>query len=290
MSLFAYMFRRNVGRVDRERDAAIALPEGVHSALNISYGRHGKWNRMDIYYPKGTTQSLPTIVSIHGGGYVYGTKEVYRRYCMSLAQRGFTVVNFNYRLAPEAKFPAPLADTNAVLDYICRHAEEYHIDPQRIFLVGDSAGAQLTSHYAAIWSNPEFASLFDFKVPDVRILAVGLNCGMYDTSHMTAFPRKGMAKDYLGRKIPADDPRFGVLDAIGSSFPPAHITTACHDFLRQNAQPMLEFLTAKGVHAEMKCYGTEEAEHIGHVFHVNIALPEATECNDDQTAFFKKYL
>jgi acetyl esterase/lipase len=92
------------------------------------------------------------------------------------------------------------------------------------------------------------------------------------------------------QKIPADDPRFKVLDAITAAFPPAHITTACHDFLRQNAQPMQEFLSAKGIHAEMKCYGTEDATHIGHVFHVNISLPEATQCNDDQIAFFKRYL
>jgi acetyl esterase/lipase len=113
---------------------------------------------------------------------------------------------------------------------------------------------------------------------------------MYDVADMTGFPRKGIAKDYLGKKIPADDPRFNVLSAIGPSFPPAHITTACHDFLRQNAQPMYEFLTAKGIEAEVKCYGTEDDETIGHVFHVNISLPEATACNDDQTAFFKKYL
>jgi acetyl esterase/lipase len=81
-----------------------------------------------------------------------------------------------------------------------------------------------------------------------------------------------------------------VLDAIDSRFPPAHITTACHDFLRQNAQPMFEFLTAKSIEAEVKCYGTEDDETIGHVFHVNISLPEATACNDDQTAFFKRYL
>ena len=290
MSLFAYLFRRNVGRVDRKRDAAIPLPEGVESIRNISYGRHGKWNRTDIYFPEGTDHPLPTIVSIHGGGYVYGTKEVYRRYGMDLAKRGFTVVNFNYRLAPEAKFPAPLEDTNAVLTFLVQNAEKYHIDPQRIFLVGDSAGGQLASHYGAIWSNPEFASLFHFKVPNIRIPAVGLNCGMYDIAHMTAFPRKDMAKDYLGKKIPADDPRFGVLDAIGAAFPPAHITTACHDFLRPCAQPMLELLTRKGVHAEMSCYGSEEAEHIGHVFHINIALPEATQCNNDQIAFFKQYL
>ena len=290
MSLFAFTFRITAGRSDRKRDAAIPLPTGVVSLRNISYGRHGKWNLTDIYYPEGTAQPLPTIVSIHGGGYVYGTKEIYRRYCMSLAQRGFTVVNFNYRLAPESKFPAPIEDTNALISFLCDHAREYHIDPSRMFLVGDSAGGQLVSHYAAIWSNPDFAGLFSFRVPDITLLAVGLNCGMYDTKDMTGFPRKGLARDYLGSKIPADDPRFMVLDAIDSRFPPAHITPACHDFLRENAQPMEAYLTGKGVPAEMKCYGTEDATHIGHVFHVNISLPEATQCNDDQTAFFRRYL
>lgn len=290
MSLFALLFRITAGRNDRKRDSVIPLPEEVVSHLDVPYGSHGKWSLTDIYYPEGTTEKLPTIVSIHGGGYVYGTKEIYRRYCMSLAQRGFTVVNFNYRLAPEAKFPAPLEDTNALITFACENAEKFHIDSQRMFIVGDSAGAQLASHYTAIVSNPEFAKLFDFKVPDIKLLAVGLNCGMYDVADMTGFPRKGIAKDYLGKKIPADDPRFNVLGAIGPSFPPAHIVTSCHDFLRQNAQPMYEFLTAKGSEAEVKCYGTEDDETIGHVFHVNISLPEATACNDDQTAFFKKYL
>jgi acetyl esterase/lipase len=290
MSLFALSFRITASRTDRKRDSVIPLPEGVVSHLNLSYGPHGKWNRTDIYYPEGTDHPLPTIVSIHGGGYVYGTKEIYRRYCMSLASRGFTVVNFNYRLAPEARFPAPLEDTNALLTFVCENAEKFHIDPRRMFLVGDSAGAQLTSHYAAIRSNPAFAKLFGFHVPDVKLLAIGLNCGMYDVKGMTNFPRKGIVKDYLGKKIPANDPRFDVLNAIGEGYPPAHITTACHDFLRQNAQPMLEYLQGKGIDAEMKCYGTEDNESIGHVFHVNISLPEATECNDDQTAFFKRYL
>lgn len=290
MSLFALAFRISAGHNDRKRDSVIPLPEGVVSHLDVSYGSYGKWSLTDIYYPEGTTQPLPTIVSIHGGGYVYGTKEIYRRYCMSLAQRGFTVVNFNYRLSPEAKFPAPLEDTNDVITFACENAEKYHIDPQRMFLVGDSAGAQLVSHYAAIRSNPAFAKLFSFKVPNIRLLAVGLNCGMYDVMGMTGFPRKGLAKDYLGKKIPANDPRFDVLNSIDSNFPPAHIVTSCHDFLRQNAQPMFEFLTAKGIEAEVKCYGTEDNKKIGHVFHVNISLPEATACNDDQIAFFKHYL
>ena len=53
---------------------------------------------------------------------------------------------------------------------------------------------------------------------------------------------------------------------------------------------MYQFLTEKGVDAAWKCYGTEDNEKIGHVFHVNILLPEAVECNDDSAAFFRKYL
>jgi acetyl esterase/lipase len=290
MSLFALMFRIQATRTDRRRDAAIPFPHGVTSILNIPYGPHRKWHLTDIYFPEGTAAPLPTIVSIHGGGYVYGTKEIYRRYCMSLAQRGFTVVNFNYRLAPEAKFPAPLQDTNALMTFLLDNAEKYHIDPQRILLVGDSAGAQLASHYAAIWSNRDFSGLFDFTVPNIRICALGLNCGMYDAAAMAAFPRKSPALEYLGRKLPAEDPRLAVLDAIRKGFPPTHITTACHDFLRSDAQPLYDLLTSRGISTEMKCYGTEEDTTIGHVFHVNIALPEATICNDDQTGFFLRYV
>ena len=286
MSFHSFLFRLNAGRTDRKRDRAIPLPDGITECRNIAYGKHGKWNRLDVYYPNGTNTPLPTIISIHGGAYVYGTKEIYRRYCMDLARRGFSVVNFSYRLAPEWKFPTPLIDTNTVMEWVCRNADTYHLDPTRLFIVGDSAGAQLTSQYAAIATNPNYAALFDFTVPDISIRAVGLNCGMYDAAALAAGERKSIAKDYLGTRIPADDPRLAVLENITEQFPPAHITTACHDFLRECAKPMEEFLNSKGIQTVMNCYGKDSDTAIGHVFHVNITLPEATECNDAQCEFF----
>ena len=211
-------------------------------------------------------------------------------YGMDMARRGFAFVNFNYRLAPKWKFPTPLWDTNSVMEWICRNAARYHLDPNRIILVGDSAGAQLASQYAAMATNPDYAALFHMTVPEITIRALGLNCGMYDMAQRGAQPRKGIQLDYLGRDFPADDPRLQVLEAIGENYPPAYITTACHDFLRPCAQPMYEFLTAKGIRAAWKCYGTEEDESIGHVFHVNIPLPEAIRCNDDAAAFFREVL
>ena len=290
MSFHSIMFNISASRSDKKRDAAIPLPEGITQCRNISYGIHGKDSLLDVYYPEGTTDRLPTIVSIHGGSYVYGSKEIYRRYGMDMAKRGFAFVNFNYRLAPKWKFPTPLYDTNAVMEWVCRNAARYHLDPSRIILVGDSAGAQLASQYAAIATNPRYAEKFPIKVPGITIRALGLNCGMYDAAERGKSPRKGIALDYFGKNFPDDDPRLQVLQAITDRYPPAYITTACHDFLRECAQPMHDYLTTKGIPAQWKCYGTEEDKSIGHVFHVNIILPEAVRCNDDAAEFFRKYL
>ena len=289
MTFSSFRFCLSAGHSDKKRDAAIPVPEGVTERRNISYGSHGDDNLLDVYYPQGTIGSLPTIVSIHGGGYVYGTKEIYRRYGMDMARRGFAFVNFNYRLAPKWKFPTPLADTNAVMEWIVKNARQYHLDPDRVILLGDSAGAQLTSQYAAMQSDPEYGALFGLKLARVNIRAVGLNCGLYNLSEMGAAPRRGMHKDYFG-KLPKDDPRFRCLESIGANYPPAYITTGTEDFLRENAEPMCAFLRERGVEAEWKCYGREGDKKVCHVFHVNILLPEAVECNDDAAAFFKKYV
>ena len=290
MTLEALLFRLSAGRSDKKRDAAIPLPAGITECRNISYGPHGKENLLDVYFPEGTSGPLPTIISIHGGGYVYGTKEIYRRYGMDMARRGFAFVNFNYRLAPGWKFPTPLCDTNSVLHWVVKNAARYHLDPDRLFLVGDSAGAQLASQYAAMWANPVYAALFQLKLPKVRIRALGLNCGLYDMVARASEPRKGLHLDYFGRDLSPDDPRFRVLESIGSNYPPAFITTGTCDFLRQNAEPMCRFLTEKGVDARWRCYGREGDKKVCHVFHVNIPLPEAQQCNDDEAAFFREFL
>lgn len=288
MSIEAYLFRRGAGKNDRKRNAATVHPAGVHCCDDVRYGPE-KDHLLNVYYPEGTAAPLPTIVSIHGGGYVYGSKEVYHHYCASLASRGFTVVNFNYRLAPRHKFPAPLEDTNRVMKWLVACAGKYHMDPGKVFLVGDSAGAQLASQYAAIWSNPAYATHFPFTVPQIQLRAIGLNCGMYDLS-ARAQKRKGIAADYMPKGMAPNDPRLDVLGSIGPGYPPADLTTAQNDFLRDNAQPMAEFLESKGVEARYKIYGTPEQKHISHVFHVDIRNPEATECNDAQCDFFRAHL
>ena len=292
MSIQSILFRRGAGKSDRKRDAQIPLPLGVTQICDISYGPYGKANLLDVYFPEGAGL-CPVIVNVHGGGFVYGNKEIYKRYCMDLARRGFTVVNINYRLAPRWKFPTPMEDIHNALIWLMEQGEAFHADTNNIFMVGDSAGAQLASQYAAMVTNPAYMALFGPYKPGpgpIRLRAVGLNCGLFDMKMVASNHRKGLELDYLGKKIANEDPRLDVLGAITPAFPPAHITTACHDFLRPAAQPMFDHLSANGIPCKIDIYGSEEDEATGHVFHVNILKPEAIRCNDDQCAFFRTFL
>ena len=100
MSFTSWMVRRTFKKSDDRRDAGITVPDTVVRYLDILYGTNPKWESLDVYRPADQEGPLPVIVSVHGGGWVYGDKELYQYYCMNLAERGFAVVNFTYRLAP----------------------------------------------------------------------------------------------------------------------------------------------------------------------------------------------
>ena len=179
MSFQALLFNINASRADRKRDAAIPLPTGVTECRNISYDQYGLSSLLDVYYPENTTGPLPTIVSIHGGGYVYGSKEIYRRYGMDMARRGFAFVNFNYRLAPEYKYPCGFLDCCRLMDFLAKNADEYRLDLSRLYMVGDSAGAQIASQYGALYSNEKYAGTYKTYQKVYSRQRQGWNIGHY---------------------------------------------------------------------------------------------------------------
>lgn len=279
---------------DKKRDEKLTVPENMANFYDISYGPHGESNLLDIYKTSDVNQAQATIVNIHGGAWVYGSKEVYKFYCMSLALRGFTVVNINYRLAPENLFPSALEDINSAITFIEKHAGEYCIDKEKLVLVGDSAGAQLASHYAAIFTNPDFAKLYGFTIPNVKIKAVGLNCGIYDPNTRLQNDLDDIFWAYIGQNTDIKSKDFqqkiDVLSNITPDFPPAFVMSSHRDFLLPQAQPMYDLLKSKGIEAVIKIYGAPNRRDIGHVFHVNMNLPEAKLCNDDECNFFRKFI
>ncbi|MBR6452344.1 MAG: alpha/beta hydrolase, partial [Lachnospiraceae bacterium] len=281
MSCEGFMLRLNARKNDKKRNAKYRIPEEVTYVRNLSYGPDPKYHTLDLCYPRDAEDDLPVIISVHGGGYVYGSSSVYQFYCADLAKRGFLVVNFNYRLAPKHRFPAPLEDLSRVTDWILSHQYAYPFDTENVFLVGDSAGAQIASNYAAIYANEEYRSLFGFEKPEITIRAVALCCGFYDLKGRMNV--KGIIRDYLGKHPEKYGEKLNVLDHIREGYPPTYLFTSHGDFLIAECEPMADLLKERGIECVDEVYGDEKT---GHVFHVDIEGPYAARANDDVTAFF----
>ncbi len=87
----------------------------------------------------------PAVVVVHGGGWLAGNKWTISGYAQQLAELGICVLNINYRLAPDARFPAQVDDVREALLYLSDHAQDLSIDPARIGLFGYSAGGHLSA-------------------------------------------------------------------------------------------------------------------------------------------------
>lgn len=289
---------------DAKRDKGLVEPEDIKKFRDISYGPYDKWNLLDVYVPadkennaaikagKSGVTAFPVLFNIHGGGYFYGDKELYRFYCMRLAQFGFAVVNINYRLSPEFHFPSPLEDAMAVMEWIDKNADEYGLDKENVFMVGDSAGAQLTSQFACIFTNPDYAKLFGLKAPEaIKLRAIGLACGMYKMPERAHSESDDLIMhDYLGDMKLLEDPRVELHSNITKDYPAAYLFTSYCDFLYTECEPFAKFLTDKGLDAKFDIYGSKEAKEVAHVFHCNLRLDEGEKANKAQAEFFKEHI
>ncbi|MEI5993627.1 alpha/beta hydrolase [Candidatus Enterococcus mansonii] len=281
--------RTQMSENDAKRDAGLIEPDTLETFKNLSYGSYGTENTFDIYYPKGTTHCLPTIINIHGGGFFYGDKELYRFYTMYLATQGFTVVNFNYRLAPDHHYPAPLEDTNALMHWLIEHGKNYYVNLDQLFLVGDSAGAQLVEQYATMTSNPVYAQKFPFEIAPIHFKAVAMNCGAYFIGQSD--PINQDFPFYFGETISSTlESQFPIESYITEAFPPAFITTATHDFLKDLAQPLVDLLQSKNVETTYRLYANQDNTRLEHVFHINQKSDIAKQCNNETLTFFRKFL
>ena len=330
MSVSAIIFTLACKKGDIERDSGLTTPENIERFDNIQYGKNKKWNVLDVYRPKSVQETenqvapsiplspLPVIVNFHGGGWVYGDKELYQFYCMRLAQSGFAVVNFTYRLAPRYKFPSPLQDMNSVMEFIFENAEKFGFDTHHIFFAGDSAGAHLASLYTEFCICPElmknelFPNGLGFE-PKREFIpkALLLNCGMYDVFYSMNLPRqddggvsfisKNVMKDFCGKKMRCGKISDGTVKAdamykfispvnhITKDFPPCFVMSANQDFLHEQYPFLIAQLEKNGVKHEKRFYGTDE-KPLTHVFHLNMKSEDAEICNQEEIEFLRQWV
>jgi acetyl esterase/lipase len=153
---------------------ALAPTAGLEIHRGIAYGVHDR-NGLDVYAPAERTGKVPAVVFYYGGAWDSGAKSEYLFAAQALASRGFVVVVPDYRLYPEVVFPAFLEDAAAAAAWAHRNVARYGGDPDRLYLMGHSAGAHLAAMVAL---DPRFLARQGLK-PDVLAGFIGL-AGPYD--------------------------------------------------------------------------------------------------------------
>lgn len=306
MSVASDKMRRLASLGDEKRDRGLTTPAYVKRYDDIQYGPDPDWNVLDVYRNRYWTGKKPVILIVHGGGWVYGSKEVYQYYGMDFVRRGFAVVNYSYRLAPEHKYPSSLEDTLLVADFVMKNAEKYGFDTDNLFAVGDSAGGSLLGMLCDYLADPDYReSVRAYKkkldgsdmppVPDgFSLQAIGMNCGAYHLFDENGKTDRDQDQELMRDLFthgadPEEQKLVNITDHIGASFPPAYIMTAQGDFLNAQAPVLLEACKKAGVEAEMHIYGTEE-DPLYHVFHVTVQSEEGRRCNDEECVFFRKHM
>jgi len=120
------------------------LTSSHRTISNVTYMRASGYDaQMDVYVARSATPA-PTLVYIHGGGWVGGTKEGAVLQVMPYLAMGWTVANVEYRLARNALAPAAVEDTRCALRWVLDHASDYNVDTSRVVLTGHSAGGHLS--------------------------------------------------------------------------------------------------------------------------------------------------
>ncbi|WP_238943201.1 alpha/beta hydrolase [Planococcus beijingensis] len=220
------------------------ITERVKIIKNLSYSDSAN-SFLDIYRPKNATVSMPVILWIHGGGYVGGSKDSRQDYALALADAGYVVANIDYALAPEALYPGPVLQANQALAYLQLHAAEYGGDMERVFVGGDSAGAQIASQVAALVSNVELAETMAIQpaIANSQLQGALLLCGLYnlDTVRATAFPNIDyFLSAYTGAEPFESFPKIDELSTVqhvSPEYPPVFITVGDADpFVSQSIE------------------------------------------------------
>jgi acetyl esterase/lipase len=208
-------FSRQVPFIPRQSATHELTTDVVYAEMD------GEPLRYDHYRPLGVGGPTPCVVFVHGGGWAGGDPSQAAGNGMHFARRGIATVSISYRLAPSFRFPACLDDVRRGLRWVRAHAGEFDVDPDRLVLMGLSAGAHLAmlAHLASDVPalDPDLpAALRDVGEEVVGVIA---HYGPYDLARRRAGGAWDPIRDLMGERV--DDPEW-----LRTASPVAHAAGA----------------------------------------------------------------
>ena len=278
----ALLVRKVFAAGGRRTAAGLArhAPDGVTSIVDERYGEDSGMV-LDVHRPGSALGPLPLLVWIHGGGFVGGAKHELADYLRLVASHGYVVAAPGYSLAPEHRYPAPPRQVMQALAYLQSNAVRLGIEPERIALAGDSAGAHIAAQLGAVVTTAGFADAIGI-VPTVtaaQLRCLALACGPYDLGLVDRASRTGrlfievVLRAYTGTRSFRDDPRsatWSITENVTSRFPPTLLTVGNADPLRPHSELLAERLRAEGVNVETLFFPDEHLPPLGHEYQFDL--------------------
>ncbi|GLQ53046.1 lipase [Devosia nitrariae] len=283
-------------RGDQASEAALEkyVPDNIITRQDLTYGE-GRDEIFDVNYPEGTQGPLPTIVWVHGGGWVAGSKQGVANYLKILTGHGYTTIGLEYAHGFGVTYPGPVEQVNAALGYLVANAAEYNIDPQTIILAGDSAGAQIAAQIALLTTDPAYASEIGIAptLSAEQLNAVILVSGAYDIANVALGGEYGgfvktVLWAYSGTKNFMSDARFklaSITEHVTDAFPPAFVSSGNGDPLAPQAKALVERLEALGVETDSLFFPTDYSPTLPHEYQFNLDIEAGRQALERILAF-----
>ncbi len=288
-------FWQNTKRMDNKRIATLTFPDDLTEITDIPYLDDGhKHHQLDVYFPEGTKEAdrLPVIIDIHGGGWMYGDKELNKIYCLTLAQKGYVVFNMSYRLYPEVTVEKQLSDISFCLKWISENISRYPCDESNIFLTGDSAGGMLAAFTAMLSESEALREAYGTVDFSLKFNAVALTSPV---PRMNGdFPINVYTKVMLGKGFEkekwASYVNLEELLPLGK-MPPTFFVTSSGDFLaRKETRLAAETYKKAGIPCQLMDFEKFDGRDLPHVFPVIYPQNEESQrAIDEMLKFFGKY-
>ncbi|MBT2483446.1 MULTISPECIES: alpha/beta hydrolase [unclassified Microbacterium] len=269
--------------------------------LDVGYGDAGADTTMDVFRPATASEPLPTVVWIHGGAWISGAKENVDPYLRILAAEGYTTIGVNYTIGPEGVYPLAVHQLDDALAYIDEHADELGVDPDRIVLAGDSAGAQLASQMATLITNPDYADIMGIS-PSLaadQVVATVLNCGVYDLARLAQLDGiagwgfKSAMWAYSGTRTWAEDSTgatMSTVDWVTADFPTTYISGGNGDDLTWlQSIPMAQRLEDLGVDTTTLFWPAHHEPELPHEYQFHLDMPDARTALEKTVEFLNAH-
>lgn len=292
--VIAQMFSKG----DAASEAALAkhVPAGIAERRHLAYGK-GPDETFDLYHREDAAGLQPTIVWVHGGGFIGGSTDGIANYMKILAGHGYTTVAVEYSKGFGSRYPKPVEQVNAALGHLVRNAADLQIDPARLILAGDSAGAQIAAQVALITTDPAYAKKMSIA-PELKpdaFRAMLLLSGTYDIAGLNFEGPYGwflrtVLWAYSGAKDFLDDERFrliAVTQHVTKAFPPSFISSGNGDPLAPQAVALARKLEGLVVQADSLFFPPNYKPPLPHEYQFNLDVPAGQEALKRMLAFLE---